>query len=263
MNKEVFDLWTHVTGECMRMPTITAYTPAEKKSDGAVVILPGGGYGGHSPSEGEAYAKFLNDYGITAFVCSYRVAPHKFPAELLDARRAMRFVRYNSEKYGLNKNKIYIMGSSAGGHLAALLSTYFNDMEIDEPDEIDEENFKPDGQILCYPVIALLGSGITHFGSGKELLGDKLAEMGEALSPNLIAGNLTPQAFIWHTFEDSCVNVINSLEYAKRMKKINVPVEMHIFPKGEHGLGLAEDIPHVAQWKRLLLNWLEYNNFFN
>ena len=86
--------------------------------------------------------------------------------------------------------------------------------------------------------------------------------MGEALSPNLIANSSTPQAFIWHTFEDSCVNVINSLVYAERMKKINVPVEVHIFPKGEHGLGLAEDIPHVAQWKQLLLNWLEYNNFF-
>lgn len=263
MNKETFNLWTHVTGECMRTPTITAYVPAEKKTDGAVVILPGGGYGGHSPSEGEAYANFLNEHGITAFVCSYRVGPHRFPAELSDSRRAMRFVRYNADKYGLNKNKVYIMGSSAGGHLAALTSTYFKELDIDKPDEIDAEDFRPDGQILCYPVIALLGKGITHFGSGKTLLGDKLAEMGEELSPNLIADKGTPKAFIWHTFEDDCVNVLNSIEYTKRLKKINVETELHIFPKGGHGMGLAENSPHVAQWKQLLLNWLEYNNFFN
>lgn len=262
MEENKFDLWEKVPEECTKTPFITVYVPKEKKTDGAIVILPGGAYGGHSPSEGEAYAKFFNEHGITAFVCNYRVAPHRFPAELLDSRRAVQFARYHSAKYGLDKNKIYIMGSSAGGHLAALTSTYFENIKIDEPDEIDKESYRPDGQILCYPVIKLLGKGIAHFWSGINLLGDKLAEMGEDLSPDLIADENAPKAFIWHTFEDSAVNVINSLKYAERLKNAGVETELHVFPKGDHGLGLAEDFPHVAQWKQLLLNWLEYNEFF-
>ena len=115
---------------------------------------------------------------------------------------------------------------------------------------------------MCYPVIKLLGKGIAHFGSGINLLGENLAEYGEELSPDLIAEEGTPKAFIWHTFEDDCVNVINSLEYARRLRNVGTETELHIFPKGGHGMGLAESSPHVAQWKQLLINWLEYNGFF-
>ncbi len=224
-----------------------------------MVILPGGGYGGRTPYEGQGYAEFLNQHGITAFVCQYRVAPHHFPLPLLDARRAVRYVRYHSEEFGIAKDKVYIMGSSAGGHLAALTATYKAPIDFENLDEIDGEAFLPNGQILCYPVIKLLGKGIAHLSSGYNLLYDRQAELGEGLSPDLIADESTPKAFIWHTFDDESVHVQNSLDYAKRLRQMNVPTEIHIYPHGCHGLGLALNDSHVKDWSNQLLRWLDYN----
>lgn len=235
------------------------FLPEKKVTDVAVVILPGGAYAVRAPHEGAGYAEFLNSHGITAFVCQYRVAPHQFPLPLLDARRAVRYVRHFSERFSINKEKVYIMGSSAGGHLAALTSTYRLPIDLENTDEIDQESAKPDAQILCYPVIKLLGKEIAHLGSGKNLLGSRQAEMGEELSPDLIADKTTPRAFIWHTFNDGCVNVINSLDYAKRLRQMEVPVELHIYPDGCHGLGLAQSYPHVADWSERLIQWLKFN----
>ena len=263
MKIEKENLWENTPGKCEETPCITAYIPEVKKSNGAIVILPGGGYEVRAPHEGEEYAKFFAENGITAFVCDYRVSPHRFPLPLLDSRRAMRFVRHNAEKYALDKEQIYIMGSSAGGHLAALTCTYKSEIEFEGIDETDKESYMPNGQILCYPVIGLLGKERGHIGSGKNLLGDELADYGDELSPYLIAEEGTPKAFIWHTFADDGVNVINSLEYAEKLRKINTPAEMHIFQNGGHGLGLAENDCHIAQWKKLLINWLKLNGFFN
>lgn len=257
--KQTIQLWDKTPGMCEEIPVLDIYIPEKQTSDIAVVILPGGGYGGRAPHEGEGYAEFLNSHGIAAFVCQYRVAPHQFPLPLLDSRRAVRYVRYHSEKFGISKDKVYIMGSSAGGHLAALTSTYDKPIDFEGLDAIDGESGKPNGQILCYPVIKLLGKGLTHLGSGQNLLGDRHAELGEELSPDLIADAATPKAFIWHTFNDDCVNVINSLDYAKRLRQVQVPVEMHIYPDGPHGLGLAPAYPHVADWSEQLIRWLEFN----
>lgn len=263
MKTEKFNLWEKTPGLCEEIPTLTAYIPEEKKSDGAVVIFPGGAYCTRAPHEGEGYAKFLCENGITAFVCDYRVSPHRFPLPLLDARRAVKSVRFYSEKYGIDKNKISVMGSSAGGHLAALTSTYFDELELEYTDDIDKEDFKPNAQILCYPVIKLLSQRDgAHIGSTNNLLGDKALEMAEEITPELIASSDTPKAFIWHTFEDNAVSITNSLDYAKALKKNNVPVEMHVFPYGYHGLGLptGDDklSKHISQWGKLLLNWLAY-----
>ena len=263
MKKEEINLWEKTPGKCEEIPEIEVYIPDEKKSDGAVVILPGGGYSMRAEHEGAGYAEYLNSIGITAFVCQYRVNPHTFPLPLLESRRAVRFVRYNAEKYGLDKNKIFIMGSSAGGHLAALTSTYKKPIDFENIDEIDSEEFLPDGQILCYPVIKLSGDGIAHIGSGKNLLEDDYAYLQQSLSPDLIADETTPRAFIWHTFDDDCVNVINSLDYARRLRMMNGDVEMHIYPHGAHGLGLAEKEPHVAEWAAALKKWFEYIGFMN
>lgn len=255
---DTVQLWKQTPGMCEEIPVLDIYIPENKTTDIAVVIMPGGGYRGRAPHEGKGYAEFLNAHGIAAFVCQYRVAPHRFPLPLLDARRAIRYVRYYSEKFGINKEKVYIMGSSAGGHLSALTSTYREPIEFEGMDDIDRENPNPNGQILCYPVIKLLGKGIAHLGSGKNLLDDLQAEMGEELSPDLIADENTPKAFIWHTFNDGAVNVINSLDYAKRLRQMNVPVEMHIYPEGPHGLGLAPAYPHVADWAQRLIAWLKF-----
>ena len=259
------NLWENTPGMCEEVPALTAYIPDEKKSDAAVVIMPGGGYVMRAEHEGAGYAKFLAEHGYTAFVCAYRVSPHRFPLPLLDARRAMRTVRHDAEKYGIDKNKILIMGSSAGGHLAALTSVYYEKIDFEGADEIDNEDFIPNGQILCYPVIMLCGDK-AHHGSADNLLGEKAEKTGDELSPNLLVTKKTPKAFIWSTFADDCVPVSNSIDYAAALHKGGVSAELHVYPDGNHGLGLADGgeckaNDHVSQWSGELLKWLEYNNF--
>ncbi len=266
------NLWGIIPGLCEETPQITAYIPDNKKGNGAVIIFSGGGYGARAAHEGEGYARFIAENGITAFVVAYRVSPHRFPLPLLDARRAIKFVRYHSEKYGIDKDKIAVMGSSAGGHLTALVSTYFDDVDCDvKQDEIEKEDFIPNAQILCYPVIRLLGKEIGHFGSGANLLGEKHATLGVDLQPDMIVSEKTPPAFIWHTAEDSGVSVLNSYEYAKALKRNGIPAEVHIFPNGPHGMGLCDKemlsyldekmLDHTGQWSNLLINWLKYIGF--
>ncbi|MDD6214629.1 MAG: alpha/beta hydrolase [Firmicutes bacterium] len=258
------NLWENTPGICDEIPTITSYIPENKKSDAAIVIFPGGGYAIRAAHEGQGYAEFLAENGLCAFVVDYRVAPHKFPLPLLDARRGVRTVRYYAEKYGIDKNKIAVMGSSAGGNLAAITSTYYDKIDFEGADEIDKEDFIPNAQILCYPVIDLIGE-YAHIGSTENLLGDRIDEMAEKLSPAIIAKKGTPQTFIWHTFADDCVNVNNTIKYIKKLKEIGTDTECHIFSKGGHGLGLApgdDDVSkNVAQWGGLLLKWLKFIGF--
>ena len=241
------------------VPKITFYPSLQKCSDATVVIFPGGAYACRASHEGEGYAGLFNTFGMNAFVVDYRVAPAHFPDQLLDARRAVRFVRANAEKFGISKDKIAVMGSSAGGHLAAFVSTYRAPIEGEGVDEIDKEDDLPNAQILCYPVISS-DEAVSHAGSYHNLLGDRYGDR-DAFSPDLIADEKTPQAFIWHTADDGGVNVINSYRYATRLREKNVPCELHVFPNGAHGLGLAPHVPHVRQWTELLRNWLNYIGF--
>lgn len=255
-------LWEQTPGHCEETPTIMICMPEIKKSDMTVLIFPGGAYKKRSDNEGIEYAKFLAENGYISCVVNYRVAPHKFPLPLLDARRAVRTVRYYANKFGIDKNKIVVMGSSAGGHLSALLSTYFEVIGFENLDVIDEEDFIPNFQVLCYPLIDLVKRETAHIDSCRNLLGNDYAEKCEALSPNLIATVKTPPAFIWHTFTDDAVSVKNSLEYAEKLKNVNVKCELHIFSDGGHALALAKNNKnpdkHIAQWTDLLLNWLNY-----
>lgn len=253
MKKNVIELWENGT-------TMDYYEPKEKTKDTAFVIFPGGGYWGRAEHEGKSYAEFLNKNGICAFVVNYRVHPNKFPLQLIDARRAVRFVRSYADKFGFDKNKIIAMGSSAGGHLVSMLCTYRERIEGEHFDEIDEESFLPNKQVLCYPVINLYDEKITHIGSRDALLGDDV-QMRKKLSANLTADALTPEAFLWHTFSDELVDVRNTLEYATRLKESGVKAEIHIYPDGRHGLGLANEKEreekHVAQWGNALIKWIE------
>ena len=267
MYTEKTNLWDVTPGKCEEIPTITYYKPDVKKTDAAIVIYPGGGYSRRAPHEGTAYAEFLAENGITAFVVDYRVAPHSFPLPLLDARRGIRFARYYAEKYGIDKNKIAAMGSSAGGHLAAFTSTYTESIDFEGADDIDKEDFIPNAQILCYPVINLYDKNITHIGSGNNLAGNVYDESNDEatrkkFTPSLLVKETTPKAFIWHTFEDPVVNVQNTLEYAAALKKAGVFSEVHLFPDGRHGYGLTDKADklecHIAQWADLMLNWLKY-----
>lgn len=251
------NLWDKTPGLCEETPILTYYPAKEKKSDAAIVIFPGGGYTHRAIHEGKGYAEFLNEAGYDAFVCDYRVSPHTFPLELLDARRAIRTVRYYADKYGINKSKIIVMGSSAGGNLAALVSTYTKPIEYEGIDDIDKEDFLPNGQILCYSVISLADNNIGHAGCTEYLLGKSQLDKAVELSPELNVTDTTPPAFFWHTSEDPVVNVINAYLYATALKKHNIPTEMHIFPYGGHGLGTAPKDPHIAQWTELLIKWLK------
>jgi len=267
MKIEVMNLWETLPGKSEETPTITAYIPENRKGDGAVVVFAGGGYAMRAWYEGKSYAEFLAESGICAFDVAYRVKPCEFPIELLDARRGVKFVRHFADKYGIDKNKIAVMGSSAGGHLAALCSTYKKEIDFDVvQDEIEKEEFLPNAQILCYPVIQLTAP-FGHVGSGENLLGGQYSEeMLAELCPQMLADKDVPPAFMWHTFKDQMVNVINSLDYAKRIRELGGSAEVHIFPDGHHGMGLSQKTEddqehlrgHVRQWSGLLLNWLTY-----
>ena len=250
MTERVYTLWDDPDSTKIR------FYPAEnKRGDGTVVIFAGGGYHVRAPYEEIDYALRLNEYGLNAFTVDYRVAPDRFPLPLLDARRAVRFVRKNAERFGIDPHKVAVMGSSAGGHLAALTSTYREKIEGEGVDDVDKIDYLPDAAILCYPVITLFESH-RHKHSALNFLGDRVDELAPKLSPDKIADERTPRTFIWHTASDELVPVLNSLRYAERLREVGVPFEMHIFPDGRHGLGLAESNPHVAEWTELLRKWL-------
>ncbi len=267
MERTVFDLWEsepplYIGGE---IPKLTYYPAKKKLGSGTVIIAPGGGYAVRAPHEGEEYALFLNENGLDAFVLDYRVEPNRFPTPLLDARRAVRFVRANAERFGISPNHIAFMGSSAGGHLTALLSTYRSPIDGEGRDVLDSVDPFPNAQILCYPVTDFR----SHTHSYIRLLGDAAENEAArlAVTPTLLADEHTPPAFIWHTFEDRGVYVGSSLDYAKRLRELNVPTEMHVFPFGSHGLGLANgpgyNVPHVQSWAPLLVAWLKLFGYFD
>ena len=264
-----FDLWQgEIPGKTHReTPRIHYYAAKNKTARGTVVIFPGGGYSMRAPHEGEGYAEFLSEFGIDTFVVDYRVTNSVgrgiFPDPILDARRAVRFVRANAEKFGIDPNKIAVMGSSAGGHLAEAVCTYRMALEGEGVDELDSVDYLPNGQILCYPVTDI----DSHEGSYLNLLGDGARAIADGYTPTLIADEKTPPAFIWHTAADELVNVLGSYKYAAKLKELGVPVEMHIYPFGKHGLGTGKVehrglAPHITSWTELLRRWLELFGFY-
>lgn len=260
MEAEIFYLWDKVPGyNGGHIPTLEYYKSSCKQGNGAVIIFPGGGYAMRAPHEGVGYAEYLTAQGIDCFVLQYRVSPDRFPYPLLDARRAVRFVRSNAEKFGIDPSKIAVMGSSAGGHLAAFVSTYMKPIDGEGVDELDKVDFRPNAQILCYPVIDYMG----HSGSFNNLLGENAKELAPDYTPYLICDENTPPVFLWHTAEDTCVNIINSYKYAIRLKELNIPIEMHIYPYGPHGLGLAPNLPYVQNWAPHLVQWLKLNKYID
>lgn len=262
MERQQFKLWENGTPYYnaeygQPEPTVTWYPAENSKKRSCVIVFPGGGYAIRAEHEGKDICEMLNSDGYHAFVLNYRVAPYKHPAELSDALRAVRFVRYNADRFGIDKDKICVLGFSAGGHLAITCSEHF-DYGDPSGDEIDRVSSRPDGSVFCYPVSTLVGE-YTHVGSRENLLGKEEGEgeLAHKLSGQISARDDMPPAFIWHTFGDTAVPVQNSLMLADAMRKKNVPVEMHLFPEGSHGLGLAPSVPHTSQWAPLLCRWIK------
>jgi acetyl esterase/lipase len=247
------------------IPTLTPYL-ATNATGAAMVICPGGGYGMLAPHEGNDYALWLNQHGVTCFVLKYRLGSSGYhhPAMLNDAARAVRWVRAHADDYKIDPHRIGIMGSSAGGHLASTLLTHFDAGDTDATDAIERESSRPDIGILCYAVISM--GEFTHHGSKENLLGKNPSpELVQLLSNELQVTTNTPPCFIWSTEEDQTVPVENSLLFADALRKNHVPFDLHIYQKGGHGMGLADKPPfaHPHPWANDCLFWLKAQNFVN
>ena len=253
------------------MPTLKAYIIddaskyPERRKIPAVLVCPGGGYALCSIREGEPIALQYMAAGYCAFVLDYCVAPANcYPESLKDISAAMQLIREHADEWGIDKDKIAVIGFSAGGHLAASLATMWDE----EPIKTKDGSNRPNAVILSYPVISSK-KGVAHEASFDNLCRDD-AKLREYVSLENRVNDKTPPCFLWHTFTDASVPVENSLLFAMALKKAGVSCEMHIFPEGRHGLSLAnsttaaveEQIVKRAQdWVPLSVNWL--NDLFD
>lgn len=222
------------------IPTLTPYLCASNATGTAMVICPGGGYAHLAPHEGEGYALWLNQHGITCFVLKYRLGSngYRHPAMLNDAARAVRWVRAHADDYKIDAHRVGIMGSSAGGHLAATLLTHFDLGNTNSTDKIEQQSSRPDLGILCYAVISL--GEFAHQGSKENLLGKNPSpDLVKLLYNELQVTTNTPTCFLWTTFEDKTVPMENTMLFAEALRKNHVPFDLHIYQKGGHGMGLG------------------------
>ena len=243
-------------------PSLTFYYPAPEKATGAVVVIcPGGGYGGLAEHEGRPIAEWLNGLGVAGVVLKYRLAPSKHPAMLDDAARAIRTVRANASTYGFDPKRIAVLGFSAGGHLASTIGTHFDAGEPSATDPIDRVSSRPDRMILIYPVISM-APPYTHGGSRRNLLGaEPDPKLVESLSNETRVTTETPPTFLAHTDADTAVPPENSILFALGLRKAKVPVELHVFEKGQHGLGLGREGFAFSEWPGLCAKWLDVQGF--
>jgi acetyl esterase/lipase len=245
------------------IPTLAIYQPpADKATGAAVVVCPGGGYRNLADHEGHAIAVWLNSIGVTGIVLKYRLGPrYQHPAMMNDVLRAIRTARAKAAEWKIDPARIAVMGFSAGGHLASTAATHFDDGNPQSSDPIERFSSRPDLAILCYPVITLDGPA-THRGSRQNLLGENPpADLVDLMSNEKQVTSRTPPTFFFHTQDDSAVPVENSLLFAAALRREQVPYELHVYEKGRHGVGLAQDKPALATWPTLLENWLRARNF--
>jgi acetyl esterase/lipase len=237
----------------------------------AVVILPGGGYHGHAMGhEGHDFAEWFYSLGITSAICTYRLRGkgnegkgYGHPAPMLDAQRAIQTLRSRAKQLNIDANRIGVIGFSAGGHLCSTVSTKFAEPNPDSEDPVQRVSSRPDFSILCYPVIGF-DKPYTHQGSQRNLLGENPnAQLVESLSNETQVTKQTPPTFLFHTQEDNAVPVENSVQYYLACKRNGVPAEMHLFPKGPHGVGLAKDMDGANQWPKLCAAWLKRLGMIN
>jgi acetyl esterase/lipase len=250
-------------------PTLTVFLPVKANATKTgVIVAPGGSYQHLAmEKEGFAFARWLNERGVAAFVLQYRLGPKYYhPVELEDARRAIQMVRAHAAEWGVATDHVGMWGSSAGGHLAATAGTHVdgggtvstNDAgNAREPDLVVEaQSGKPDFLILSYPVITFHEPDL-HRGSLKYLLGDSPdPKLVDELSAETQVTKDTPPTFIFSTTDDKTVPVINSVMFYSALVKAGVPAEMHLFQHGAHGSGLGTGNPQLMVWPDLLAKWM-------
>ncbi|MEP6755422.1 MAG: alpha/beta hydrolase [Chthonomonadales bacterium] len=244
------------------IPALQWYKPDAGKANGCtVVVCPGGGYGGLAEHEGYPIAKWLNSFGVTAAVLRYRLAPYRHPCMINDANRAIRVVRSRAAELGLDPKRVGILGFSAGGHLTSTAVTHFDAGDANAADPIDKFSCRPDFGVLCYAVIEL-NPPFAHMGSRYNLLGmDAPQSLVDSLSNDKMVTEKTPPCFLWSTADDQAVPMENSLLFAMACRKFKVPVELHIYEHGPHGMGLGGNDPSVSTWPGQCEKWMAARGF--
>jgi acetyl esterase/lipase len=238
-------------------PGITVYlAPSDTANGAAVLICPGGGYGGLMMTyEGRDIAKWLNAQGIAGIVLQYRVRPYQHPAPLLDVSRAMRTVRSRADELKLDSKRIGVIGFSAGGHVASTLGTHFDEGDPKSADPIERFGSRPDFMILVYPVITMGEKG--HGGSRANLLGKNPTEAEkDFVSNEKHVTEKTPPTFLVHAKTDHVVNVENSVMFYDALKAHGVDAEFLELPTGEHGLGVGKGALWI-EWQTKCSEWLK------
>lgn len=240
--------------------TITPFLVENSTKDKlpAIIICEGGSYARHSYTC-EEEAIWLNSLGINAFIVNYRVFPYNHPAPLLDLKRAIRYIKFNCEKFNVNPEKVGVMGFSAGGHLAGSACLFFDKFDEEAKDEIDKISAKPDLAILSYPVVTLC-ENFRHQNSAENLCGNN-NELFLNLSLEKNARKDIPKLMLWHTIQDSLVVAQNSLSLANELLKKGASFEFHLLRNGEHGLKIFEDTKDAKKILYLIKQFLKDENY--
>jgi acetyl esterase/lipase len=255
----------HMGYSLVQTPDIKVFLPTKRNATGqALIICPGGGYSGLAYDwEGLDYAKYLNTIGVAGIVLKYRLPVSKsniirYKSPLMDIKRAIRITRFNASKWNINPDKIGVMGSSAGGHLASTAGTHFDYGNPEAKDSIEKMSCRPDFMILMYPVITFKKPYL-HKGSRDNLIGkEDNPELEDEFSNELHVTKDTPPAFIVHADDDTAVPVENTLMFYQALRKNKIPAELHIYSEGGHGFALAVNKGHQEYWPQACHEWLRW-----
>jgi acetyl esterase/lipase len=245
-------------------PTLTPYLPPPGRATGAaVVVCPGGGYTVLAiEKEGTAVAQWLNTLGVSAFVLKYRLKEYGHPAPLRDVLRAVRLLRSDATRWGIQPDRIGVLGFSAGGHLAASAATLFDAPEGRTGAPLDGVSARPDFAVLVYPVIVLTGP-YAHAGSRRALVGAAPAPgLVEELSLEALVTKDTPPAFLVHGGTDTAVPPENSVIFYMALRRAGVAAELHAFERGAHGFGLQPGHGPVSSWPQRCAEWMAARGLF-
>ncbi len=267
---KTFDMSVDGLSDTAEKPKLTSYILDNElvgrtyvKKRPAVIVCPGGGYKSRSVRESEAIALRYCAAGFHAFLLDYSVNPAEWPIPQRQLSKAVITVREIADEYLIDKNNVYVCGFSAGGHLAASLGVHYDNPIICDGSGTENGENRPDGLILCYPVI-IDDEGKTHEGTKQNFVGGNPKNL-QYFGLDRFVNKNTPKCFIWHTFEDSSVPVLSSMRFASALLENEVEYELHIFPKGKHGLALGNMLtacepkhlePAAAEWMDLSIRWL-------
>jgi len=243
----------------VHVPTLTVFpAPAAGATRTAVIVCPGGGYRRLAfDHEGIAVATWLNSLGVSAFVLKYRLQEYGHPAPLRDVLRAVRLLRSGAATWGIDPQRIGVLGFSAGGHLASSAGTMFDAPEGRTGSELDKVSARPDFLVLVYPVITLSGP-LANSGSRESLLGKSPSpELVDALSTHLRVTDRTPPTFLVHGGTDTTVPADNSILFYSALRRSGVPAEMHLYQEGPHGIGLRPGFGPMSGWPDHCAEWMK------